>query len=67
VSETWFIYDFVTRQDKPSPKDDPNEPTEAWVQGWNACMHDGYGKNPYDESTQEHHDWQEGWEAAERD
>ena len=48
------------------PERDWDSPTEAWVEGWTAGMHDGSPVNPYELGDDEYRDWQEGYEAAER-
>jgi hypothetical protein len=57
----------ITGEAVPVNEPDPDSPTAAWVEGWNACMHGGLSANPYELGDQEYRDWQEGWEAAERD
>jgi hypothetical protein len=65
MTEQWKIYNFVSGQEGPLPKPDPHEPTAAWVEGWTACMVDGYKSNPYLEATPEYNDYEDGWQAAE--
>jgi ribosome modulation factor len=67
MNKTWLARNFITGKDEPLPKPDPNEPTEAWVQGWTASMNNEFKSSPYAESSQEHHDWLDGYKAAERD
>lgn len=71
MAEKWVIHNFITGKDVKIPPTDPNEPSQAWVDGWNACMEwmgDISDKpiNPYEQHTLEHHDWQDAWESAER-
>lgn len=59
---------FVTGEwQRPLYRTDDDGPGEAWVQGWDARMHDGYGVNPFGSTSQEAIDWQDGWDAAEVD
>jgi hypothetical protein len=44
-----------------------DEPTAAWVEGWECYMHNGLSTNPYELGDDEYRDWQDGYEAAERD
>lgn len=62
----WVMHDFISGQDIELPAVDPDSPTEAWVQGWDANMHGGSDINPFDPCTQEAIDWQDGWDCAKR-
>jgi hypothetical protein len=44
-----------------------DEPTEAWVEGWECYMYNGLSDNPYPVDCWEHREWQDGYDAAERD
>jgi hypothetical protein len=63
----WVIKDMFTGEEKPLPKHDPNNPTEAWIEGWNDLMDEGSNYNPYTEGTLEWHDYEDGYEEAGRD
>lgn len=64
----WLIKNFITGELAEFPRDEPGEPTQAWVDGWNAGMEEGAdARNPHDNYSKEHHDWQDGWSAAMRD
>lgn len=66
--KVWKGWNYITGQWEAFPKRNRNEPTEAWVRGWNEGMQ--YGKsiaNPFTEATLEWHEWQDGWEAAMED
>ena len=61
-------FNFVTECWEPlCIRTDEDGPSEAWVQGWDANMHDGIYINPFEPNTQESLDWQDGWDCAERD
>lgn len=66
MSEQIKCYNFVTKQWEPLP--DPDDgPTQEWVEGWNAYMHNGLSTNPYPENSCEAWEWQDGWDAARGD
>ena len=67
MTPTYHLRDLFTGEDVPIPDHHYDEPTEAWVEGWNASMYNGLPDNPYDPHTTEGHDWQDGYDAAERD
>lgn len=65
----YVIQDWISGQsiELPGPKAiDPNEPTVAWVEGWEDAKH-GKDDNPYDQFTIEWHDWNDGHTAGEMD
>lgn len=45
----------------------PGEPTQWWINGWNAGMNGEPTVNPYPEHTTEWHEWNDGYAAAEED
>ncbi len=49
------------------PERNYDEPSEAWVEGWNAYMYHGLSVNPYEIGDFEYREWLDGYEAAERD
>ena len=66
-------YLTVTDQFEEIPKQDPNEPSEAWVQGWDAGIREEYNVcmrnekpevNPYPEGTNDHREWLDGYECV---
>ena len=55
-------------EDHDISKPSADEPTEAWVRGWNDCMSNYLPQdNPYPVDSYEHNEWQGGYDAAERD
>ena len=61
-------YNFITECWEPlCVRTDEDGPSEAWVQGWDANMHEGFGVNPFEPGTQEFDDWEDGWNTAEND
>ena len=64
---TYYLRDLFTGDDVPVPEHHYDEPSEAWIEGWNASMYGGLPDNPYDPCTTEGHEWQDGYDAAERD
>jgi len=61
-------YLTVTDQFEEIPKQDPNEPSEAWVQGWDDFMKHGISAiNPYPEFTDDHRNWLDGFQCADID
>jgi hypothetical protein len=68
MGERWRIFNFVIREEyEPHELVNMDEPTAAWVEGWTACMVDGYKSNPYLDATPEYNDYEDGWQAAEED
>lgn len=60
------MHNFITGKDEPIPQRNPNEPTQAWADGWEAYMNGAMSEdNPFEPHSQEHHDWEDGWMAAE--
>ena len=47
--------------------DNYDEPSEAWVEGWNCYMSKGLPDNPYPVDCYQHNEWQDGYDAAEMD
>lgn len=67
MSKSYRIYNFVEAKEQEFHKTVyADEPTEAWIEGWEANMVDGYKRNPYQEGTTEWCDYEDGWEEAER-
>ena len=67
---TLVMTNFVTGKNVPAklvPNSDPNEPSAAWIQGWNDWMDGTAESPPIFYSKAEAADWLEGYEAAERD
>lgn len=67
MTPIYYLRDLFTGDDTPVPVHHFDEPTQAWVDGWNAGMDGGPTVNPYDSYTAEGSDWQDGHDAAERD
>jgi len=55
-------------EDRDISKSSADEPTEAWVRGWNDCMMNYLPQdNPYPVGDYRNNEWQDGYDAAERD
>ena len=68
MSSDWWIRDMFDGKDKKLPPEYPGEPTQAWIDGWNAGMEGStIDENPYSPMTSEWFDWRYGWEAANYD
>lgn len=68
-AETWKITDLFTGQEvTPPPISYSGEPSQAWVDGWNAGMA-GEPKTPppWYSLPSEIADWCDGYEMAEKD
>lgn len=65
----YVITDMFTGQDREIPDlITPGEPTQYWINGWNAYHDDQEPEdNPYSEHTFEWREWLDGYEAAEAD
>ena len=48
---TYYMRDLFTGDDMPVPARHYDEPSEAWVEGWNASMYGGLPTNSYDPYT----------------
>lgn len=67
TKEDWKIYDFVDQKDVKLPEQDPNCPTNEWIDGWNAGMDGTTNINPYDQFSKDWHEWQDGYDSAKID
>jgi len=65
TDKNWKITDLFTGEEKPV-EIFRNEPTQEWIEGWNAGMN-GDDRNPYEPGCVQHGDWQEGHDDAEMD
>ena len=68
MAEEWRITNFFSGEDETPPGNPENEPTQAWIDGWNANMDgESEGQNPYAADCWEYREWLDGWLAASRD
>lgn len=64
ANDVWLIKNWITGKDVRLPKSEYDEPTQAWIEGWNAAMQ-GDVCNPYPNDNQpEHAQWDDGWWSA---
>lgn len=66
ANDVWLIKNWITGQDVKLPKSEYDEPTKAWIEGWNAAMQ-GDVSNPYYDDEEQSHVWLDGWWAAMED
>lgn len=60
---TWVSFNFVSGQEE-TGWDFDIDPSDAWIDGWNCCMHNTSSANPYEEGTKDYWDWNDGYEFA---
>lgn len=62
------MFNFVSGQFEEIQHQDPNEPSQAWILGWDDFMK--YGKtaiNPYPQFTDDYREWLDGFDCADID